>query len=408
MAERTFEINFTGSRDQIVSFREGDKAILAEIGAAWPTNLTAQYPEGASNAIAAGRVMAPEYVQSRYEDSRLVKLTAPENCQLLLPCMEVFFRLYGRSGEVKRVIAGYPWDETDFGAKNRLYENLGEPRADNIWKVRLKRRAVNGDVVFLAHAEYDPFTAAAVRSIHAQIVAHEANERDSETKSLCFPIIKPWFEGPATLKVAGVDLSETRFLGLRILGSSDPDGALIKRDRVDRDKATVGMNEVESDKYISEAVRRIRLKLKPPIIDLTAEEEPDHGSAIVEVKDDLFQIIGERRAVIDRPVRVYQRTSRAINIPGEGDENQFAGGVEAGTRKGTGFAHTWIPEIGESVGTQLGMWKALVDLQKYVDNQIEFVEWYTFEDGFKSDDPPKQIFFAPFRMQGSESAMESH
>lgn len=396
--ERIFKVDFADTGYQVVSLEDsGSRYLLEALGRVWPTYLKVRKPENVEHANAPNEAGRIELVPAVSDKSKLIKLPTAEGPSLLLPCMEIFSRMYGRSAEVKRAIAGYPWDFGEHGAKRFLYVQLDEPKQANIWKVMLQRKCVNGDVVFLAHAEYDPFTEKAVQTINADILAHKLSEAKKPKKSACFPVIKPWFEGPATLRVAGVALNNDLFLGLRILGSTDPGGALIERDRVDRDRATREMTEGKSDKYEWESVRRIRRHLKPPIVDLTSDEEPDQGSSIVEVQDDPFQVIGERRTVIDKPLRTRKRTGHVTNVPGDGNENRFSGGAEGGSGKDVGYAHILTPEIGESVGTQLGMWTALVGLKDGVDNNIEYVQWFTFEDRFQSNGLPKQIFFRPFR-----------
>ena len=76
--------------------------------------------------------------------------------KLLIPCLEFLARCYGRSAELKRVLATYPWCGPTEVHNSRLYAPLEEKEEPEKWKVRLRRRMVNGDVVFLAHAKYDP------------------------------------------------------------------------------------------------------------------------------------------------------------------------------------------------------------------------------------------------------------
>lgn len=394
LLNRTFDVDFTDQTYQVVSLSDRvDKEVFALLVKTWPP-LLANKPLG--RAVEPEEVIKTELVPAKFERSYLIKLAGAGGSQLLLPCLEIFSRLYGRSAEVKRAIVGYPWDDSEHGAKRYLYARLEEPRTDNAWKVRLQRKSVNGDVVFLAHAEYDPFTVSAVKSIHAQIVTQEKRDEGSSKGSLCFPVIKPWFEGPATLKVAGIPLSENLFLGLRILGASDPDGVLIERDRVDRDKVATQQTDGFQDRFRPEAARRIRRLIKPPIVDLTVDEEPDQGSGIVEVRSDPFEVVGPRRLVVDLPPRVFQRIDRAVNVPGDGNETRFAGGTEGGTGKGVGYAHIQAPDAAESMGVQLGMWKALIDLKALYGDRVESVDWYTFNEGFSSNGSPKQIYFKPY------------
>jgi hypothetical protein len=48
---------------------------------------------------------------------------------------------------------------------------LDIPEEPGRWQVRLKPRLHNGDVVFLSHAKYDPFTRSVAKGINAQLEA---------------------------------------------------------------------------------------------------------------------------------------------------------------------------------------------------------------------------------------------
>lgn len=380
--KRTFEVNFTAEPEQFLTLRGcSDEEIISAFREKRPPLV---YTDDVDKTI-----LKPV----TNERSHLIKLATAENHLLFLPCMELFSRLYGRSAEVKRVLVGYPWIEGANGAIGRLYADIDEARSSNIWKVKLQRRAVNADVVFLAHAKYDPFTIAAIKTIHAQIVVHNGGPGAFEPH---YPIIRPWFEGAVSLMVEGVELNDRMFLGLRIMGASDPDGLLIERDRVDRDRISREKTDDERDGFESNATKKIRARIKPPIVNLTSEEEPDQGSSIVEIEDDSFRIIGSRRPVIDRPARIVKQGVRAVSILGKGDETRFSGGAEFGSGKGVGAAYIQAPEVVESLGVQIGMWNALIELSRIYAERISPVEWYTFDDGFNSIGPPKQIPFAEY------------
>jgi hypothetical protein len=390
--KRTFEVEFTANPEQFVTLQKcADKEMLSAFGQKWPPLF---YSRVIGKSEDEGVLDEKSEVKpTTSERSYLIKLATAQNHYLILPCMELFSRLYGRSAEVKRAIVGYPWIEGDHGAIGRLYANIEESLSNNIWKVKLQRKTVNADVVFLAHAKYDPFTIAAVRSIHTEITKHK-DEVGQNT--LYFPKIRPWFEGTALLMVDGIELNEHYFFGLRILGASDPDGVLIERDRVDRDKIGQHRTDEERDRFEIEAAKRIRARIKPPIVNLTADMEPDQGSAIVEVENDPFNIIGIRRPVVDRPARVVRRGEPAINMLGAGNESRFSGNAEFGSKKGVGAAYIQASEVVESLGAQIGMWNALIEMQRSYPNRIAPIEWYTFEDGYNASSLPKQIPFVEY------------
>lgn len=111
--------------------------------------------------------------------------------------------------------------------------------------------------------------------------------------------MSPWFQGAAKIKVSGFWINSGRtFLGLRIMGGSDPQGEIIQRDRENPNKVEKPAEGEGEGKVYDGAPERVLNKL-PDIIDLTDAEAPDHGSPTVDVEEDDYEELGEPRVVID-------------------------------------------------------------------------------------------------------------
>lgn len=326
----------------------------------------------------------------------LLDFSIPDGRNLLIPCMEFFVRCYGRSTEVKRVFATYPWEE----AKKRLFKPIDEPVAPGSWTVKLAKRLYNDDVIFLAHAIHDPYAQRAAKSIYAQIeAAFKANA------PYAFLKVAPWFQGTAKLSVAGIPIKNGKtFLGLRILGGSHPQGDTILRDRENTNKVDES-NSLGVEESMEERGFPVRvLRKKPDIVDLTDDDEPDHGSSSLEIDEDDFVVLGEPRAVIDVR-RAKEGEAKTISVHG-GDESAFSTGEPYGSGKGVGHASIHAKAVMDSQGILRDMWNAVRYLRKDRPDVIQSAEWYTFEDGFKSDPDPRLIALEPFSDKDKDVAKE--
>lgn len=313
--------------------------------------------------------------------------------KLVVPCLEFFSRCYGRSEELKRVLATYPWSGTQGGTENRLYAPLDQPEENGKWKVKLKKRLVNGDVVFLAHAKYDSYTERRAKQVYAQIEA----DHDPNNKIPTFVKIGPWFRGEAQLKVKGVWFDEGRsFLALQIVGSSDPGGVLIERNRENRNNAEQPADAQEPGQAWQGAPDRVLVR-PPEIIDLTGDLEPDHGGSPIEVQDPDFEILGQPRAVVDYKDK---KAKDSAGDKGTGtDSTTFSTGEPHGDDKGVGYASIHARPVMESQGTLRDMWNALLYYKDKLPQSITSVEWFTFEDGYKYSKEPKVIGVPEFTDQ---------
>lgn len=340
----------------------------------------------------------PPYPQSIYplqykgDKNWLIEFKLPTGGKLLVPCLEFFYRCYGLSAELKRVLATYPWHGEKDAPNSRFFAPIDEPEEQGKWKVKLKRRLVNGDVVLLAHAKYDRYTELAAKSIYSQI----DTQYDKENKLPAFIKVAPWFQGPAELKAKGIWFDEGRsFLALQVIGCSEPGGVLIARGRENTNKTdepAEGNEGGEGEAWAGVAEKVLR---KPPeIIDLTGDVEPDHGAASIEIEDPDFEILGVRRVVID--IR-KERVKGAAGKKSEAAEvSEFSSGEPYGAEKGVGYASIHAKQVMESRGALRDMWNAMQYLHTKMPDLIQSVEWYTFQDGYRKDTESQLVALRAF------------
>ncbi len=308
--------------------------------------------------------------------------------KLVVPSLEFFSRCYGRSQELNRILATYPWKGAQDADNSRLYVPLDEPEEPNRWKVKLRRRLTNGDTTFLAHAKYDSYTEKVAKSIYGQI----EDSYKPESTAPMFIKIPPWFQGPAEIRARGIWFDNNRsFLALQIVGSSDPDGILILRDRENTNK-TDGVDP--KDGNVAWPGTSERLLIRPPdIVDLTGDVEPDHGTGAVEILDPDFVVMGIPRKIVD----IYGRkvTSRSGKKESADDASAYSSGDPYGSQQGVGYASIHAKPVMESNGALMDMWNAILHTQKKYPGKVQTIEWFTFEHGYVSAGEPGLIALEP-------------
>ena len=332
------------------------------------------------------------------DKNSLLEFALPDGGKLVVPCIEFFSRCFGRSGELKRVLATYPWDGQGDTATSRLYAPLDTPEEPGRWQVRLRKRLHNGDVVFLAHAKYDPYTQFVAKGIHAKLEA----SYDPKSKHPAFVDIGPWYQGPAEVKVEGIPFNNGKsFLALRVLGMSDPKGGLVLRARENSRDAANPSPEGSPESWAGAPERQ--LPKYHEIIDLTGDVEPDHDAGAIEIQDPVFEVLGEVRTVIN--VKPEQATTRAGARGEEPDVSTVSGGEAFGSGKGVGYASIHARPVFESNGTLRDMWDAMVHLQATRPEIVQGLSWFTFADGFSTNPEPGLIALEPFKEDDDATAV---
>lgn len=370
-----FTVNFTPGRWRFVSFSESERS-----------KAPSPYP------------MEEHRLLLEKDRNWLIEFALPNGGKLLVPCIEFFSRCFGRSGELKRVLATYPWDGQGDTATSRLYAPLDTPEEPGRWQVRLRRRLHNGDVVFLAHAKYDPFTKLVAKGINAQLEA----SYDPELKHPAFVKIGPWYEGPAELLVEGFHFGDGKsFMALRVLGMSDPKGGLVLRARENSRDANNPAPDGSPEAWAG-APERVLPKY-PEIVDLTGDMEPDHDTGAIEIQDPVFVVLGDARPVIN--IKPEQATTKAGSGGKNSDASTVSGGEAYGAGKGVGYASIHAKPTFESKGTLRDMWDAMVRLQTTRPEIVQGLSWFTFADGFSTNPVPGLIALEPFKDDDDATAV---
>lgn len=362
--EAKFDVSFSEGRWQLITLADLKKPSLG---------------------LEAEKDIAMYFSEERAHKTYLINFSLPNGKHLLIPCVEFFSRCYGSSSEVKRVLATYPWEEV----KKRFFKPLDEPPELGTWPVKLNWRMQKNDAILLAHILYDPYAELAAKSVYAHI------ETDfSAGKPLALLRATPWFQGEGQLAVSGISLNDGKaFLGLRILGSTQPVGATIQREKEQRIATDKGKDNDNDNSIGLPSKRQLGIS---DIIDLTDDTEPDHGSSWLDIEEEKFSVLGEPREVIDKR-RNKDCSTNSQSTPMPGDETIFSTGEAYGLDKDIGKAYLYASLEMESQGILRDMWEAFRYLHKSHPNKIQNVEWFTFENGFSTYSEPKLIQFNPIK-----------
>lgn len=327
-------------------------------------------------------------------DSWLVEFKLQDGGYLVIPCLEIFTRLYGRSQEIKRVLATYPWQGISNSAQARLLPPTEEHEAQGLWKVKLPERLVQGDAPFLANLKYNRYTRAAAQSIHAQI---EANFQPA-SKTPLFLQIKPWFQGPARLKVRGYSYGQS-FLGLQILGCSEPIGLPIVciRDILE------AKDEGESSQTKQISINQNN-SFEESTIHITGNQAPDRDAGMLNLLEEAFETLGDPleithiRKVSQRPSTLPQSAKR-----NEQKSATISDADPYGTGKKIMRGSIHAPQAMESSGALRDIWNAIHERQRRSPESVTNIRWFTFKDGFQSAQEPKLITLRPINDKNPET-----
>lgn len=334
-----------------------------------------------------------------FDQNFLLDLRVQDGGRLLIPCMEFFTRMYGRSAELRRVLAAYPWSE----AEKQLYKPLKDDAVvpPGCWPIRLAKKMYNDDAVFLAHVQHDSYAREAAKSVYAQIEAACTRERYAFLK------ITPWHRGKISLIIEGKSLADGSFLGLRIQGFSDPDGSGIALDR--ENSALVDLNSRGARPEGAGQSKRISTSRRhPDILNLTEDDEPDQKGGSVEIDEDDIIRIGKPRQVVRMHLAHAQGPSETVGVRNPAESGTYSTGERSGTGKGVGRASLHTEVVLESEGHLRDVWVAAQSLQQRYPAEIQNVDWFTNAHGFQTSGEPKLIPLVPLKKKVLKSEQTTH
>lgn len=341
-----------------------------------------------------GRAPYPDALHPFWDgknDSWLIELDLHNGGHLIIPCLEFLTRLYARSQEIKRVLTTYPWDGIDEQAEKRLLPPTEEPEESGLWKIKLPDRLVKGDALFLAHLKYDGYTQRAARDIYAQL---EVGYSTRSTRPI-FIKVSPWFRGKALIKVRGYQFGKS-FLGLQIVGCSDPNGppVICIKHGVDLDNRPEEQRPGDRENKPITQIPQHSL-----ISTVTGSIEPDRNAATRTITEDEFETLGEARSLahilVSKQTRLLEEdTTYAIHSV-QVNEAKISCAEPRGSGKDTQHGLIHSPQAMESHGALRDIWNALRERQKHMPTRITDLAWYTSSTGFLANPEPKLITLRP-------------
>ena len=332
----------------------------------------------------------------------VIELSLETSGKLVIPSLEFFSRCYGRSQELKRVLATYPWRGFD-DPHSHLYAPLNEQETSGEWQVAMRDNGglVMGDAKILAFAKYLSQTTKCLKGIYSQLEqAHSASPRQGHASRLAHPKIGPWFKQPAKLRVRGIPFDNGRsFLALEVIGGSEPEGPPITLIWDAREAPMKDDTSLPTEEGVGRQAYRTSLKGDMDL-PLTKDEEPDHSGPRATIDDLEFEELlppsGKRQQVISRRIKREHAGSRIAAGHQAIDAEIFSSGAPHGEGKGVGLALFHAPVEMESQGKVRDMWEAAQHLQRVFPERIQSVDWFAFEGGFQRTGHPELIQIAPF------------
>lgn len=313
--------------------------------------------------------------------SELIAFQLRNGQELLVPCLEFFSRYFGRSGHVNRVLTTYPWAD----AEPRLYLPLDAPAGPGEWPIKLGLNAYNSDAVFLAHVKHDPYALLAAKRIYAGLDSQFQHSGGS-----AFLKAEPWFKGSVRLLVEGLWLDDRRFLGLRILGGSEPKGPNITVYRENPGEAdTAAADDAPTSSW--KGGRGSFADEPQRIANLTPNDEPDQTGDTVEVPNPSFHVLGTKRKIFRRKLP-KAATRPGTPIPAT-KSDKHSPAERHGSASNTGRASIHTDVVLRSEGAVRDVWDALVYLKETYPEFITAVGWYSSKKkSFVMDDAtPKAV-----------------
>jgi hypothetical protein len=252
----------------------------------------------------------------------ILKVSCPNrDIRLLIPTIELFSRCYGRSQQLKRVLATLPFSD----AVRELIAPDCVPQKSGYWLITLAKNIPDEDELFLSHLKHDDTTGKRVRRLCGSFQSASVQGG----AALVTPEVLPWWSGNVLLSCLGINLTNDpgTFLVFRIDGMENPHGPPLQSDRENT-------NRVESTDEPHENAsssgwprhRKAHQKNGDPS-ELVHTQEPSRMCKSRVVYDDPFSILGTPRHI----ERVERARSHSYAPPSQG--------VEEGPRALSGGAH---------------------------------------------------------------------
>ncbi|MEE5130789.1 hypothetical protein V2J82_10080 [Pseudomonas alliivorans] len=288
---------------------------------------------------------------------------------ILIPCIEILVKLYGRSSEISRILTTYPWEEV----QKRFFFDSDLTWDTNV--IKLHRWISNSEAAFLAHLRHNPRTAYLCQKLHSDLEAAFQGSRflDSPFGDLQ---VAPWFTGPATIRGMGHWLNDGKtFLCLRLTGASEPDEQeKLEIHRPDYSTEDRPRGDDDDDPFIKRLTKTVSFDQQAQ---LTSDQEPGSDFGTHVLLNESFEVLGKRRET----VTVTQRKpgNRGKRVLPAGDADVLSSGDPGGTGSGVAKGEVVDTPTWESMGVLADVWFAVEALKARHPSVIEKSEWFTLE-----------------------------
>ncbi|BEM40378.1 hypothetical protein SME10J_41050 [Serratia marcescens] len=331
----------------------------------------------------------------------LLSLQTHQGNQLYIPAEEYFTRCYGASQEVRRVLATYNFAEV---VHERLYappDPEQEKECDpGIWPIRLRQKMTKADAVMLAYAKYTEHGYRTLASVHNQL-RHQFTNMTRKAMPAFIKII-PWHQENFRLTVTGLPFNDGQsFLALRITGASSPRcmGNIIE---LSMDIGNDYELPADADSKTAFDGALISTHIIPPdVVNVTDDQNPDISIQKVIIETPGLTLIGDPSPVRDKVNRQAEYRS------GKKRKGENAGGFSSGhpekNDSDVGEFKSETPLIIDTQGILRDMLAACRELMRVCPHQFKAVEWFTFENGFSSEEEPGFISLIPLNDESKEA-----
>lgn len=320
-----------------------------------------------------------------------LKLSGGRN--LLLPCVEVLSRCYGRISEIPRILTTEPWES----ALSLLYSSTEQDPYK--WVVRPAKGIGIDNGVYLAWTLYDEYAQKQSKRIYNSLNTARANDRSRSENGVALQV-PMWFQGLHSIECKGLWVNDGRtFLCLEILGIGEPTSPPFVWEQVAYDEHDSG---IPSSELIP---RRDRFEAEEELdpFRITGTQEPDRNASTARITDAPFRIIGPRckytRTKISKPYS--EKYLRSGEMP---RHRQYSTGDPFSKDKDTGKAIFNSAVVG-SGGVLNDLWLALNNLRNEHPSVILGVEWFTEEQGFQTTSPPELQPLPPWDDRDSKATI---
>lgn len=297
---------------------------------------------------------------------------------LLVPCIEFLYRCYGSTSDMARILTTYPWPEV----LELLYADF--TKDPHTWLVRPKPHVPNDDGLFLAYALYDEYAADAAKRIYAELDnAHGKRMKETSLQ------IKPWFQGPAKLKVRGRWINNgNTFLCYEITGMSQPQDHPYEIRRVRYSK-----DNTEQDEALIDTIR-VKIDASKPTDPFAVTDllEPDQGSARWSKPDPVFEILDECPHTVSFEERSLGKKNVSL-IPSH-EAKILSTGDPQGYNKDVSKITAVAKRVLGDGGAVQEIWDGLQGLKER--KRISSLAWLSERQGFVESADFRMLALAPF------------